>query len=656
MKKAFLVISLSLTSLILFSQEEAEYTQEAGKVTKHEMLMTEYSADKNAEALVIYELGEYFFRNEEYGFSLNMYISKKIKILNQAGLKYANIEIPYYLGGEGPESIYDIDCTTFNYIDNKLTKTQLQTSSIFEEKINDRWKSKKFAMPDVREGSVIEIRYKISTPYFFNMRTWEFQQEIPVIYSKLNYRAIPYYEYTFILKGAKRFDEYNSKILPVKNPHYAANNNYQEVEYNFGMKNLSAFKDQEFITSKKDYMVAVDFQISKTYSFNGAPKEYMLTWPKLNDELLKEDRFGKYIKGCEKEAKSILPGINLTNKDQIQQLEEITNYVKENYNWDEYRGKYASQKASNFIKTKSGNIADINLFLIGLLKAANINASPVILSTRSNGTISKGHPFLHFFDYVIAMVEIDDKKYFIDATAPLLSNKELPTRCVNVMGLVVKPKTEEWIFTEQKNIKETDKRFNIKISPEDYSMDVATEFIANGNDAYSYRIIYNNSIENLSNYIQKRWQITSVKDVEVKENLDMSQPFEFSFNYTNKVGGNENKLFIQPFGGLSISENPFKQNKRSLTIDLIYISGDRYKSTIEIPEGYKVEYLPKDMKYDNQYMTINYSAKEQDGKVIIDASYLCQSNMYAAEAYIPLKVSMGEIIKHFSDMVILVKK
>ncbi len=206
---SFLLFHITMS---LFSQ--ADYTQEAGKVTQYEMSMTEYEKDKDAEALVIYDLGKYYFQGDNTrGFLLRMEKRIKIKILKQAGVKYANFEIPYYMEGMDWENIEDIQATTYNFEDGQLKKTELINKNIFEEKINENLQVKKIALDDVREGSVIEFSYKVSTPYFFNMRKWDFQGSIPVIQSQLKYRAMPYYEYTYILKGANKLDEMTSKTL-----------------------------------------------------------------------------------------------------------------------------------------------------------------------------------------------------------------------------------------------------------------------------------------------------------------------------------------------------------------------------------------------------------------------------------------------------------
>ena len=56
-------------------------------------------------------------------------------------------------------------------------------------------------MPDVKVGSVIEIRYKIVSPFTKNINNIQFQYDIPV--NKLEYSAIipGYYEQMLTYKG-----------------------------------------------------------------------------------------------------------------------------------------------------------------------------------------------------------------------------------------------------------------------------------------------------------------------------------------------------------------------------------------------------------------------------------------------------------------------
>ena len=240
----FLIFTFTVN--FIYAQDPV-YDREYGKITPYELTMEDYVMDKDAEAVVLYETGRYFFTFDyDEGFMLIMEIKTKIKILKQSGIKYAEFKIPYYNSNNSIEKVYGLDGATYNMENAQITKTTLELENVFEEKLTENWKVKKFAMPNVKEGSVIEMKYTISTPYYFNMREWEFQKKIPVVYSALEYRAIPYYEYTYIVKGTNKLDELRRVVLPEE--HQARNLRYKEVAYHMGMKNLPAFKDEEFIT------------------------------------------------------------------------------------------------------------------------------------------------------------------------------------------------------------------------------------------------------------------------------------------------------------------------------------------------------------------------------------------------------------------------
>lgn len=653
MKKIATVVLLLVLSQYGISQEN--FTLEFGKVTQHEMTMTEYEKDKDAEALVLYELGEYFFQGDyQRGFLLHMRVKTKIKILKQAGIKYATFEIPYYQEGQDWERFENIEATTYNWDGRNLTKIPLTGKNIYEEKINENLSVKKITLSDVREGSVIEFNYTISTPYYFHMRKWDFQKKIPVIYSKLRYRAIPYYEYTYLTKGTTKFDEFNSE--EGTNEIQFSRLRYKEMIYDFGMKNLPAFRDEEYITSVQDYLVSMNFQISRYHSPTGGSKNIISTWPEMCDDFLKDEDFGKYINNSEKEAKKVLPTLDLEGKELQERIETITNYVKSKYNWNGDNNKYVDAKLSNFLKQQTGNTANINLFLIGLLKGAGIEVYPVVLSTRKNGAISRHHPFRQFFNYVIAQVKVDNKTLFIDATEPMLHFSDLPERCINVEGLVIKPKTEEWISTKQQKLAYIQRDFDLSILPEENKIGAKAKYSSSGFSAYKYRTICLGKEENMIRYLKEASNIDVKNGVSIDNLEELNKPFSFSFEYESAFENVSNKLFIHPFTNLSIVDNPFKQNSRSLVIDLVYVKGESYKSKITIPKGYKIEHLPQVFNLDNNFIMVKYKAEANDDVIIVEASYSYKSNVYQAGDYIGLKMAFTDIIKKFSEMIVLAKE
>lgn len=654
MKATIFISLLFLISLSMYTQEN--YTQEYGKVTQYEMSMTEYPLDKDAEAVVLYDKGEYFFRGDSgRGFLLYMTRQTKIKVLKQAGISYATFEIPYYIEDrQNSELVEGIEAITYNFEDGKLNKVDLNPKNIFEEKVDNKWSIKKVTLSDVRPGSVIEIKYTISTPFFFNMRRWSFQRKIPVVDSKLRYRAIPYYEYTYLMRGATKFDELQTEDSAF-DTHFGSLV-YKELIYNFGMKNLPAFKDEEFITSEKDYMVALDFQLSKIYYPRGGQKDIITTWPQMCDEFLKDDNFGKYIKDAEKEGKKILPTLALDAEIPLKRTEELAKYVKRMYNWNGDNSKYSSGKLADFLKRKTGNSADINLYLIGLLKAANIDASPVVMSTRGNGIIQSSHPFQQLLDYVLVEVSIDNKKYYIDATEPLLYFTDLPKRCMSVAGLVVKPKSEEWIFIKQKQLSMTQHSLKVNIFPDQNKIEVNAKYGSIGYNAYLYRNIYLGKDDNLVKYLQNSLKIQTVDSINIETNEDLNKPFKFSFKFDLPLEQSSNKLFINPFCNIQEKDNLFKQSSRTLPVDLIYLQGNSYVSSFQVPEGYKIDFLPADISLSDELISILYNAKVDGDTIYVNASYSLNKNVYEANDYLSLKMSFANMINKFSEMIVLVKE
>ncbi|MCL2313346.1 MAG: DUF3857 domain-containing protein [Firmicutes bacterium] len=651
MKRKLALLLVTLAMGYAYSQD---YSFTPGNVTSYEMTMIEYDKDKKAEAIVIYEFGDYrFLVDKDERFKLHKNKKIKLKILKQAGIDYATFEIPIYQKGRTWEELKIEKATVYNIDDQQRRTTELDLKKIYEEKLDNDWIIKKFTMPDIKEGSVIELEYTIITPYYFNMGTWNFQKRIPVIYSRLRYLANPFYEYVYIMKGANKFAEQSSKVLP--NDVSLGRTRYQEVEFIFGMRNIPAFKDEEFVTTAKDYMISLDFQLSKTRNFTGGVRNIMTTWTKLCQEFLKDENFGKYIKKSEAHAVKTLKTLPLSGLSPLEQVKEITNYVKSTYNWNGYNGKYAIKSFNDFMKDKTGNAANLNLFLIGLLQAAKIDVSPVLLSTRTSGSVSKFHPFEKFFNYVIAMVKIDNTVLFIDATEPLLSPTKLPERCINVEGLIVNPKVEQWVLVQQVNNAIAHWDFRITPFPAMKYSIVEITSSRTGPYAYQYRKIYDEGEEKFLNYLNKTYNINP-ENINTSNVRKLELPFIFSFNANIDLESHDDKIFVMPFCNLSLSDNPFKQTERTLPVDLIYARGDIYNTTITIPEGYKVNFLPSDIEINDTLVFFQYSTQATENIITISARYNLKKDIYPAGEYIALKNRINTIIQKLSEIIVLEKE
>ncbi|MBK7562357.1 MAG: transglutaminase domain-containing protein [Chitinophagaceae bacterium] len=79
----------------------------------------------------------------------------------------------------------------------------------------------------------------------------------------------------------------------------------------------------------------------------------------------------------------------------MEKARKIFEYVRDNFTCTNYNRRTMDQTLRNIVKTRNGSVAEINLLLTAMLKFADIDADPVMLSTRSNGYTFSYHLHHH---------------------------------------------------------------------------------------------------------------------------------------------------------------------------------------------------------------------------------------------------------------------
>ncbi|MFZ4465274.1 MAG: transglutaminase domain-containing protein, partial [Bacteroidales bacterium] len=632
------------------------FSHEFGKCSAEEINMTKYAKDPTAEAVVIYDIGKSYFEITSTGYELIFERTTKIKVLSKAGLKYAEIEIPYYVDNNNSfEIVGKVTGNTYNLENGLVKATPLNPKIAFDEKINDKWHQKKLAMPDVKEGSVFEVNYKVVSPFFFNLRSWDFQSTIPVIFSEYTTKMVPFYEYCYIFQGATKFDEFQSyeeKGLPK----IFNSIEYNDMVYHFVMKDVPAFRDEDFITSENDYLLKLDFQLAAIHRSDGANIDIITTWPKLSKELLINDNFGKYQNAAEKKSDDLAMTLDLGTKTDLERVKTIDRFVKSNFNWNGRYTKYTSKSVKEFLNSKTGNSAEINLFLAGMLAASGIEAYPVIISTREHGRLKLDYPFDHFFNYVIVLARIDSLNYLLDATEPMCDFGQIPTRCINDKGLVIQKQKEEWVSLKSNLISDKIFHLNLRFNVTTDSLLQNCLLSSNGYDAIDYRKKYISAYKELKTDLLG--DNSSPTDSLLARNLkEIEKPFEIRFSKKSPSEWVEDKLLIAPFGDFVISENPFKQAARKVPVDMTYKKERGFISSISIPENYSLLSVPENLKIENELIKIVYVVETDPANHLIKVTgqYEIKSDVYPASDYNKIKDYYSRIVSKFNEKIVLVK-
>lgn len=650
--------SLWLGLLLSVTVSGQTLSQEFGKVGKDDLDLNSVSFDTDAEAVVMFDYGDSRFVQSETGFDVLFERQTRVKVLTEAGAKFAEFEIPFYQDRGIFEKIFELEAVTYNFENGRLTKTPLDLSTVYTEKINEFWSLKKFAMPGVKPGSIVEYRYKLQSEYVFNLRDWEFQWKIPVLYSQYTVHVNPFYYYVFRLQGASKADVYeryedhaNRHPLPFAN--VVGSDTFVDVVYKFGMKNVQAFRDEEYISSVNDYIMKLDFQLAQVNMYNGVKRQIMTTWEELVKELDKHENFGRLVSKSEKAAAKLLNLQELQTLGEEERLNRIIDYVKTNYSWDGESNKYSSKTLDQLLKEKTGNSADLNLFATGLLAAAGIEAVPLISSTRNHGAVQVDHPFATAFNYTLILATVNGRMLLTDATEPLLLNNRIPERCINNKGLTVCPDNIRWIGLEGKVPSYYNSEFRVEVE----AGGLAKVFSKHSSTEYE-GFYYRNLLGNNKQKIEKQYTIGSFDfdpaSVTI-ENLDERQkPFVVSFEQQGRLETINRRIYINPFLGQNMHDNPLKQKVRTYPVDLIYPKMRSFKTEIVIPEGYEVTYTPEDKSESNDLFNLYYQVyRKDDGNLMVTFSYLFKSAVYAPDVYPQLKSLFATIMKCGNEQIVL---
>ena len=439
----FFLTTLALVCIsITYSQKI-----ELGKVTLEELNEKKHVSDTSAVAAFLFKKGDVKFNySQSEGFIISTNVKLKIKIYKKEGYDWANFSVPFSTGEYG-QTVDVKNAATYNIVAGKIEKTKLKSDGEFEEKVNKYWSRKKITMPNVKEGSIIELEYEIKDKGIGSIDEWYFQSSIPINYCEYSTYIPEYFEYNTYWKGflapTVTKEVLNESIISTyKDRNYVTPTQFsnEKTEYRvnktkYVLKDVSSIKDESFVNNIRNYTSSISQELSLLRYPNSPVKTFSTDWETIVKNIYEYDDFGPELN----KSGYYDNDLNVLLKDITAQPEKaaiIFNYVKSRMNWDGMNGYGCENGVRKAYLEKTGNVADINLMLVSMLRYAGIEANPILVSTRNNG-ISL-FPSSSAFNYVIAGIELDNQVVMLDATDKNALPNILPIRDLNWFGRIVR--------------------------------------------------------------------------------------------------------------------------------------------------------------------------------------------------------------------------
>lgn len=666
-KLYFLCIGLLFFSGNPFAQEKSNV--KFGNVSEKDFNTKIYPIDSNASAVVIADIGYSAIEGNTKGwFSLVYKHFKRLHIINKNGYDAANVSISLYADGDAEEELNKLKAVTYNLENGKVAETKLDVkASVFKDKISKNRVVKKFTFPNVKEGSIIEYEYTITSDFLQNLQPWEFQGAYPRLWSEYNLALPEFLGYVFLTRGYKKYDINDKKLRSesftiLDSRGIGASERYQFTanvsDNRWVMKNVPALKEESFTSTIDNHIAKIEFQLSE-YRQPLTYRNIMGSWPKLANDLMEADFFGKPVTKDNGWLKDIVKPLIEGIKSNKEKAHKIFSYVRDNFTCTNHSDLFAEQTLKNLEKSKSGTVAEINLLLTAMLRYADIEADPVILSTRSNGMTYPLYPLITQYNYVIARIVIDGKTFYLDASEPRLGFGLLPVRCYNGHGRVIN-KTADAIELESDSLME--RKSTTVFVVNDEKGNIVGSMLQNPGYYESF---------NLRERIKERGKEQFITDIKKafgteilvsKFELDSLDKYEevlgikYDFDFT---GEKEDIIYLNPMFGEGYKENPFKSAERLYPVEMPYGFDETYTLQMDVPSGYEVDELPKSMvvklNEENEGM-FEYRISQSGSGISFRSRIRISRAYFMPEEYEMLREFFNLVVKKQAEQIVFKKK
>ena len=673
-KSSLFAVCIIVTISGLYAQDKTSY--KFGKITAADFNLTAEKFDSGANAVIISDIGSTKFEGNTQG-SFNMIYTRymRVKIVNKNGFDVGSRKLFLYHNDKADEKLSSIKGSTFNLDNGVINETKLDGKSIFSTKESKNYESRKFTLPALKEGSIFDLEYTIRSPFTFQLRSWDFQGEYPCLWSEYVVTIAPPFHYMMKLQGDTSFDINTSDEISSLF-HIRVEKGGEETQlysltgpslrHRWVKKNVPALHEEPFTTTVKNYNTSVSFQLNYfQWSEESEREDHMTDWATTSKSLMEREDFGQAITSENFWMSDKVKDASQGAKSDEEKVYNIYNYVRDNFNGtsdngEEKNGLLISNSLKDVYRKKAGNVAEINLLLIAMLRKAGIDADPIILSTRGNGIANTSYPLIEEYNYVICAVYLNGRVYKLDASRPYIGFNQLPEDCYNGLGHVINEQKPLALNFTADTLHEINVTNVLIFNDEKGSSSGNFRNLMGRRESFNTRReIGNSSMKNYKEKIQTAMGSDMVMEnfqIDSLNKYDFPLTLQFDFSLTNKPGADI--LYFEPVLEYGFKENPFKAMNRRYPVEMPYLIDEKYILNMDIPAGFEIDELPKStrIQYNGNDGLFEYIIQKGESNIRLDIHFQLNKTNFPVGEYSSLREFFAGVVKMENEKIVFKKK
>ncbi|MDE2729097.1 MAG: DUF3857 and transglutaminase domain-containing protein [Gemmatimonadota bacterium] len=612
-------------------------------VERELLVLNQNPFDPGSEALIVFNDGmlRVFFTGEVW-WELTIY--RRIKVFNKTGRDYATVTIPYL----SQEKISDIRARVI--LGNGET-IDMKSNTVADLPGPDRYgKIKRFTIPGVEDGSIIEYQYKTTSENIFYLYPWFFQGYDYTLSSTLTV-TVP-----------KEFEYKGGYVNLAQQPKTSRERwiDGRGTTYTWTVRNMPGVQEEPFSRPLKNRRGGMNFS---WVSFNTDRGRFSIleNWKDVDD--IYREHYEAHMR-----RRGVIPAVvdSLTAgiDNPYDKVAAIYDYVQRNIRYTPMpfigsTGNYSGR----ILARKRGESIDLTVLLCTMLDQAGIKAHPALIAPLDGVPFTPSMPTPVQFERLVTHVPVEGgEAIWLDPTfmgTPVgvvpWQNQGVPALVLDGSGAITRTPS-----TNHMNQEERELALSMKA---DGTVSAEGSITATGEMATGYRRGYaygsdDDREQAFRNQFQRYVSDVSLSKLEFNDQTSGAMPvtMAFSFQGTGLATAAGNRLLVSPAVFGRIDEEVLPDAERTSTVYVGPVERTLDRVTLVPPEGYVVESMPTPVLVRAPFGRFMARYKKTPEGVLYTRQYALNHASISVRLYRELRSFFNRISESDQQQVVLVEQ
>ena len=598
-----------------------------------ELALKDDPLNPGAPAIILYRET---FSDHEKSFETHHY---RIKILNERGAEYGNVQVPYVKGVFRVEDIkartVQTDGTSIPFDGRVYEKTLVKVRKL-------KAFAKTFSLPAVEAGSIVEYKYKLQGKKSrLFAPPWIIQTELSVRRGR------------FAIKPYSSLHVRHAMFGLLEREHLEP---HVDGTLSLGVESIPAFLQEDFMPPEDTLKVHVRFFYAPSWNF----------WSDVGRREFK--RVEKLI-GKDKSIKRAVSATVSSSDDPQTKLRKLYGRAQQirNLSYEssgDEQGPGENAKPKDVLVRGSGSGAQINRLFVALARAAGLDASIALVATRDRTFFRRDVLDADQLNAHVVTVRLGSEDIYLDPATPYTPFGLLSWEQTGVEGIVLRNPIGGLVTTPDPVSADarTERKATLRLTP-DGTLEGKGHVAFHGQEALQHRLRAFEK-DDLARREQleeelKGWlpaeATVEVDSVQHWENPEEPLRVEFTVEAAGFASAAGRRLLV-PAGVLRGIRRPnFQHAKRVHPVYFPHPWEEDDEIILRVPAGYEVEGMPEPRRSSAPFGQYEVSCEKHPDGVLLRRRMAVGGVYYDVPYYAALRQFFNEVKAGDEQQLVLVR-